>query len=125
MRTAFNCGAACAALLFGAGVPATAPAAPSIADFATDTDFAAPALSPDGTLVAFVTRVQDARVLVALDTVKRERRGLMAATTDTFEISWCSFKTNDRLLCGLQGTQFAAGQPYPVSRLVAIDTSGK
>jgi hypothetical protein len=49
----------------------------------------------------------------------------MSATTDTFEITWCSFKTNDRLLCGLRGTQFDAGQPYPVSRLVAIDTSGK
>jgi dipeptidyl aminopeptidase/acylaminoacyl peptidase len=125
MRTAFRNGAAGAVLVFAACLPSMAPAAPSIADFASDTDFAAPALSPDGTLVAFVTRVQDARVLVALDTVKRERRGLMAATTDTFEISWCSFKNNERLLCGLRGTEFAAGQPYPVSRLVAIDTSGK
>lgn len=126
MRTAFRHGAAGAVLVFAACLPSTGPAAtPSIADFASDADFAAPALSPDGTLVAFVTRVQNTRVLVALDTVKRERRGLMAATTDTFEISWCSFKNNDRLLCGLRGTEFAAGQPYPVSRLVAIDTSGK
>ena len=49
----------------------------------------------------------------------------MAATVDTFEITWCSFKTDDRLLCGLRGTQFVRGQPYPVSRLVAIDVSGK
>ena len=124
MRTASR-SAACAWLL-AACLPLAVPAAPpSIADFASDADFAAPALSPDGSLVAFVTRVQDARVLVALDMVKRERRGLMSATTDTFEITWCSFKTNDRLLCGLRGTQFDAGQPYPVSRLVAIDTSGK
>ena len=125
MWTASRSGAACAVLVLAACLPLAAHASPSIADFAADADFAAPAISPDGNLVAFVTRAQDTRVLVALDLVKRERRGLMSATTDTFEISWCSFKTNDRLLCGLRGTQFAAGQPYPVSRLVAIDTSGK
>jgi dipeptidyl aminopeptidase/acylaminoacyl peptidase len=125
MGTAFRGAAAGAVLVFAAWLPQAAAAVPGIADFAADTDFAAPALSPDGTLVAFVTRVQDVRVLVALDTVKRERRGLMAATNGTFEISWCNFKTNDRLLCGLRGTQFESGQPFPVSRLVAIDTSGK
>ena len=51
-------------------------AMPSIADFSADTDFAAPALSPDGSLVAFVTRAEDKRVLVVLDLGKRERRGL-------------------------------------------------
>src|SRR5690242_20117439 len=124
MRTASR-NATCAWLLAACLPLAAAAAPPSIADFAADADFAAPALSPDGNLVAFVTRAQDTRVLVALDLVKRERRGLMSATTDTFEITWCNFKTSERLLCGLRGTQFAAGQPYAVSRLVAIDTSGK
>jgi dipeptidyl aminopeptidase/acylaminoacyl peptidase len=123
MRTAFGGGAA---WVLAACLPlATPAAAPSIADFATDVDFLMPSISPDGNLVAMVTRAENARVLVVLDSVKRERRGLMAAISDTFELSWCTFKANDRLLCGLRGTQFAAGQPYPVSRLVAIDTSGK
>ena len=109
MGTAPRGGAARAMAIVAACLPLAALAAPSIADFAADADFAAPAISPDGNLVAFVTRAQDARVLVALDLVKHERRGLMSATTDTFEIAWCAFKTNDRLLCGLRGTQFAAG----------------
>ncbi len=125
MGTAFRSGAACAAWVLAVCLPLTAAAAPSIADFAADTDFVAPSISPDGNLVALVTRAENARVLVVLDAVKRERRGLMAAISDTFEISWCTFKANDRLLCGLRGTQFSAGQPYPVSRLVAIDTTGK
>jgi dipeptidyl aminopeptidase/acylaminoacyl peptidase len=123
MVTARRCGAACAVLV--ACASSGAFAMPSIADFSADTDFAAPALSPDGSLVAFVTRAQDARVLVVLDLAKRERRGLMSATVDTFEITWCSFKSNERLLCGMRGTQFSSGQPYAVTRLVAIDTSGK
>src|SRR3982750_4687179 len=108
MRTAPRTGAACVMGILAACLPPATLAAPSIADFAADADFAAPALSPDGSLVPFVTRVQDTRVLVALDMVKHERRGLMSAINDTFEIAWCSFKTNDRLLCGLRGTQFAA-----------------
>jgi dipeptidyl aminopeptidase/acylaminoacyl peptidase len=124
MMTARRCGAACAVVLTMCASP-VAHANPSIADFAADADFAAPALSPDGNLVAFVTRAEDQRLLVVLDLAKRERRGLMAATSNTFELAWCTFKSNERLLCGMRGTQFSAGQPYAVSRLVAIDTSGK
>ncbi|HEU4592820.1 MAG TPA: S9 family peptidase [Steroidobacteraceae bacterium] len=123
MKTARGCGLACVAWVICGFAPALAT--PSIADFAADADFAAPALSPDGNQVAFVTRVQDTRVLVVLDLVKRERRGLMSAIVDTFEITWCGFKGNERLLCGMRGTQFYSGQPYSVTRLVAIDTTGK
>ncbi len=123
--TASRCGAAGAVLAIASCAASAAYAMPSIADFSADTDFAAPALSPDGNQVAFVTRAQDARVLVVLDLAKRERRGQMSATVDTFEITWCSFKSNERLLCGMRGTRFSAGQPYAVTRLVAIDTSGK
>ena len=49
----------------------------------------------------------------------------MPATVDNFEIDRCSFKTDVRLLCGFLGTNFGAGQPYPVTRLVAIDVDGK
>ena len=100
-------------------------AAPSVAEFAADTDFSFPTLSPDGTKIAFVTRAQDARVLVMVDLVKRERVGLMAATVDSFELAWCGFKTDDRLLCGLKGTDFDRGRPFPISRLVSIDVTGK
>jgi len=99
-------------------------AAPTIQDFATQADSIYPALSPDGNMVSFVTRVENNRVLMVIDLVKRERRALMGAITDTFEISKCNFKNDERLLCGFRGTQFFRGQPYTVSRLVAIDVSG-
>jgi dipeptidyl aminopeptidase/acylaminoacyl peptidase len=102
-----------------------AAAPPTIADFAADADFSFPALSPDGNKVAFVSRVQDQRLLVMLDLVQRKRIGLMPATTESFEISHCRFKSEERLLCGLQGTAFDRGMPYPVSRLVAVDVTGK
>jgi dipeptidyl aminopeptidase/acylaminoacyl peptidase len=119
-----RCGVA-AAFAAALCVSLRATAAPTIAEFAADTDFSFPTLSPNGDEVAFVTRVQDTRVLVVLDMVKRERRGLMAATVDSFELTWCGFKSDDRLLCGFQGTEFDRGQPYAVTRLVSVDVSGK
>jgi dipeptidyl aminopeptidase/acylaminoacyl peptidase len=99
-------------------------APPSIADFAADTDFSFPTLSPSGDKIAYVTRMKDSRVLVVLDLAKRERKGIMQASNESFELTWCGFKTEDRLLCGFSGTDFSGGDPYPVSRLVAIDASG-
>jgi dipeptidyl aminopeptidase/acylaminoacyl peptidase len=108
-------------LCFGTG----ALAAPSIADFASQADAIYPSLSPDGQKVAFVTRAEGQRILMVVDLAKRERRALMNAIVDSFEISYCQFKNDERLLCGFRGTQFFRGQPYTVSRLVAVDVSGK
>ncbi len=102
-------------------------AAPSIADFAADEDFAffRPALSPDGTKVALIARAQDKRVLFVVDLVKRVRTAVSVATVESFDISFCRFKGDDQLLCGLRGTQFLDWQPYPVSRLISVDATGK
>ena len=114
-----------AAFVISMCVSAGAYAAPTIAEFATHEDAISPAISPDGNLVAFVTRVENNRILMVVDLAKRERRALMGAIVETFEISTCNFKNDERLLCGFRGTQFFRGQPYTVSRLVAVDVSGK
>jgi len=115
---------AVAITLFSIAAPC---APPPVADFAADTDFSMPALSPSGNLVVFVTRVQGTRAVVVLDTVARQRRPNKPATTDnSFEVTWCRFKAEDRVLCGLGGTQFDSdGNPYPVTRLISLDVTGK
>lgn len=100
-------------------------APPSIEDFAPDREFITPALSPSGNKVAYVTRVEGKRILVALDMVAMTRTGLMAGTVESFDVSHCAFKSEERILCGFRGTAFQTGQPYPVTRLVAVDVSGK
>jgi hypothetical protein len=106
-------------------VPAVAEPPPSVAAFAAEVDYGAPALSPDGRKVVMVVRNKQGRVLVALDLETKEMHGLMPATVDNFEISYCRFKSDVRVLCGFLGTNFSAGQPYPVTRLVAVDVDGK
>jgi len=100
-------------------------AAPSISDFSAQTDTIYPSLSPDGNLVAFVTRVENNRMLMVVDLATRERRALMNGIVDPFEIIRCNFKNDERLLCGFQGTQFFRGHPYTMSRLVAVDVAGQ
>ncbi len=114
----------CSAAFADSGLARSAGAAPSIAQFAAETDFSTPSLSPDGLKLAFVTRVNDESVVVVQDLEKREVRQLMKATADSFQVTWCRFKANDRLLCGFTGTKFERGAPYAVSRLVSIGVSG-
>jgi dipeptidyl aminopeptidase/acylaminoacyl peptidase len=81
-------------------------------------------MSPDGKLVAYVTRMDKARVLMVLDLAKHQRRSVIAAVEDSFEITSCTFKNDERLLCAYRGTRVFRGSSYPVTRLVAVDASG-
>jgi dipeptidyl aminopeptidase/acylaminoacyl peptidase len=119
------CGRAFAAFCLAWVMVAAAPAAPSVADFAGDGDFSSPTLSPDGNKLAYVTRVETRRVLMVFDLATRERLPLVPADTDDFELRWCSFKNDERLLCSFGGVQFDHGDVYPVSRLLSVDVSGK
>lgn len=104
---------------------AASAGAPSIADFSVDGDFSTPTLSPDGSKLAYVGRVADTRALIVFDLTTRERVPIIPANTDDFELRWCDFKNDERLLCGFSGVQFSRGEPYPVSRLVSLDVTGK
>jgi dipeptidyl aminopeptidase/acylaminoacyl peptidase len=97
---------------------------PAIGAFAAQVDSAPPTMSPDGNLVAWVTRKDKARVLTVLDLAKLERRALMGAVKDSFEITSCGFKNNERLLCAFRGVGAYRGNPFPTTRLVAVDATG-
>jgi hypothetical protein len=42
-----------------------------------------------------------------------------------FQISWCHWATNTRLLCGLRAMSTVGRYVVPVTRLVAMDADGK
>jgi dipeptidyl aminopeptidase/acylaminoacyl peptidase len=80
-------------------------------------------MSPDGKLVAYVTRMDKARVLMVLDLANHQRRVVIAAVKESFEITSCTFKNNERLLCAYRGDQVFRGSSFPVTRLVAVDAT--
>src|SRR5688572_14734508 len=116
------CGALVALSLF---TEAAVAAPPSVETFAAYSDFGAVSLSPDGNRIAYTARAGKQRALIVLDLEKRTMKPILAAEEDRFQIRWCSFKSAQRLLCGLRGVEFfGTQQPFPVSRLIAINADG-
>jgi dipeptidyl aminopeptidase/acylaminoacyl peptidase len=100
-------------------------AAPTIDELAALTDYGGASLSRDGKRIAYTGRAGDKRALMVLDLEKRTNKAILAAEEDTFQIRWCRFKSDMRILCGLIGVGDTRGKnPYNVTRLIAIDADG-
>ena len=97
---------------------------PSIETFAAYSDFGAVTLSSDGKRIAYTTHSGGKRALVVLDLEQRTLKPILAAEVDNFQITWCAFKSAQRLLCGLRGYEFFGPSPVPVTRLIAINADG-
>ena len=96
-----------------------------VEQFAAGAQMIAPAISPDGTQLAYLSTVAGERYVVVRDMQKNARpRPVLRATSGSYEGAWCRFKTNTRLLCSFKGTEHDFGLTYPASRLVVLDTDG-
>ena len=110
---------------------ATAPVTPSGPDiplevFAAGPAMAEPHLSPDGTKLVYLTSVGGRLHIAVRDLRTGGERGILNAGAGDFSVSHCEFKTNDRLLCHLEGVA-RGGEPerlYPASRLLAVNPDG-
>lgn len=121
MRTGSWCAALCAVFLWTMPAGAAAPAVDELASLA---DHGAVSLSLDGRRIAYTGRVGDQRALMVMDLEKRTNKAILAAEEDTFQIRWCRFKSDVRILCGLIGVGEFRGDPFPRTRLIAIDADG-
>jgi len=81
-------------------------------------------MSPDGTKVSFLQmHPEDLPVLRTLDLTTGEANLALASTRDGFDIQWCKWANNERLLCGFSAIT-GGWNTYPVTRLVAINADG-
>jgi hypothetical protein len=99
-------------------------APPPIDAFATEPEFDNPVLSPDGRKIGYITSGGGKRVFAILDLDKSQLRPVIPAESETFLLSWCKFKTDERLLCSYRSHAFDAGRPYWVTRLVGVNADG-
>lgn len=108
----------------------------------TDTNTAAPApvesfarrpqmhgvtLSADGRYIAFLSGAEDSTVLMTFDRtqVGSEFKRVTASEPGKFDIGWCRWANQKRLICGVFGN--IRGKKYaepPYSRLFAVDADG-
>jgi dienelactone hydrolase len=110
-----------------APLSADAASPPSIEDFASRPQVEDVSISPDGRYLALI-RTQGGKA----GAVIRDRRAgkdqqtrVVLGEPDDFQLTWCKWATDTRLLCGLRAIARDRGLMYPVTRLVAVDADGK
>lgn len=111
--------------------PVTAPAAPSgpeipLEIFAAGPAMSEPHLSPDGSKLVYLTSVGGQLHIAVRDLHTGEQRTILNAGAGSFLVTHCEFKTNDRLLCHLEGVARGGEHErlYPASRLLAVNPDG-
>jgi dienelactone hydrolase len=106
---------------------AAAAATPSILDFASRPLVEDVSISPDGRYLGLI-KTDDGRAMVVIDDRLAGKDQMMRpvlSEPDNFQLKWCHWATNTRLLCGLRTIASEGAYVYPVTRLVAVDADGK
>jgi dipeptidyl aminopeptidase/acylaminoacyl peptidase len=115
-------------------IPATTPTAtpgPSgpgipLEVFAAGPQMAEPHISPDGRYLVYLASVSAGMRIAVRDLRTGREWTILNASSGPFAVNRCEFKTNERILCHLEGVA-RGGDParlYPASRLLAINADG-
>jgi dipeptidyl aminopeptidase/acylaminoacyl peptidase len=84
-------------------------------------------ISPDGKYLAYISQAQGRRIAVTLDLSAAGGALKPVLTNDksgNFDLSWCQWAKNTRLLCGLVAPIKELGVTYRISKLVAVNADG-
>jgi dipeptidyl aminopeptidase/acylaminoacyl peptidase len=100
---------------------------PSIEDFASRPHIEDVSISPDGQSLSLIQTHDGSGFVVIADGQDGKYQTLhpVLREPDHFRLTWCNWATNKRVLCGLRGITTERGNPYPITRLVAVDSDGK
>jgi dienelactone hydrolase len=94
--------------------------------FAAGPEMAEPHISPDGGKLVYATTMEGQLRFVVRELPSGREHAILTAAAGSFQITHCEFKTNDRLLCHLEGVA-RGGNPerlFPATRLLAINANG-
>jgi hypothetical protein len=102
-----------------------AAAPPPIDAFARSPAMRSPSISPNGALIAFISGVGDRSVVFVSKRGSTEpAKAIFGADSDKFDLSWCNWANDTRLLCGLEGMSVDVGHVFPITRLVGVNADG-
>jgi dipeptidyl aminopeptidase/acylaminoacyl peptidase len=116
-----------AAVALGARTPAASAAAALVPleEFAGYPQMQSPHLSPDGRLLVYLGTISGAPAVILRDLRTGAERPILHVYSGGYDVSRCEFKNDERLLCHLDGVVYGpGGEPYPSSRLVAVNADG-
>ncbi len=83
-------------------------------------------ISPNGRQIAFISAMDDVSVAMTLDrmTPGAKYQPIVRSEPGKYDVSWCNWANDTRLLCGLRAMVTEAGRVYPITRLVAVNADG-
>jgi len=124
--------AVCAAVLVGVISAAAADEPPTLESSPLAQAFGAPPLmwglnlSPDGTKIVFVQLVPEGVTIArVLDLNTKKTAVVLTGKQREFDVSWCDWASNSRLLCGVRGVVELYGkQLIAATRLIAVNADG-
>jgi len=102
-------------------------APPAIETFASRPEVEGAAISPDGRYLATIQTHVGKGALLVRERINGEFQGGtgLLAEPEHFQISWCRFATDTRVLCSFRSMGSESGVIFAVARLVAIDADGR
>jgi dipeptidyl aminopeptidase/acylaminoacyl peptidase len=106
---------------------AQAEAPPTIDAFARLPQVRDVTVSPDGSQIAYISALGDNSIAVTVDLRHPDEplHPLMRSEPGKYEIKWCNWANDTRLLCGLMAmAREPGGLVYPITRLVAVNADG-
>jgi dipeptidyl aminopeptidase/acylaminoacyl peptidase len=115
------------AFALGGGTPAASAAAARIPleEFASYPLMQSPHISADGKLLVYLGRVAGLPRVIVRDLGTGAEEPILNVDSSGYDISRCEFKNDNRLLCHLDGIVYGSnGEPYPASRLIAVNADG-
>ncbi|HWJ05559.1 MAG TPA: S9 family peptidase [Steroidobacteraceae bacterium] len=83
-------------------------------------------LSPDGSSVAYLTSLDDEVIVVTRGFKDGPSKPvpILKSKPGSYDVAWCNWANDTRLLCGLRAIAMRSGRVYPVTRLVAVNADG-
>jgi len=113
-------------VLCGLLLAISAHSEPPIAAFARLENIRNPSLSPDGRYVAYISVASGDRIAVVMDLLHPEspKTVLRAANDQGFNLKWCRWANDTRLLCGLEEIDPGLLRTQWYSRLMAVNADG-
>jgi dipeptidyl aminopeptidase/acylaminoacyl peptidase len=82
-------------------------------------------ISPDGQRLLYITSVDDFEVVITVPSaMNAPAQPITRSTPGEFELKWCGWANNERVLCGVSATRRDGPITYGISRLLAVNADG-
>lgn len=110
-----------AVLWFGSACAAPPP----IEAFARSPAIRNVAVSPDAKQLLYIVGADDFEAVVTSPTTfETSPKAVFASKPGEYDLNWCGWANNKRILCGVGATVREGGLTYGISRLVGVDADG-